>query len=375
MNIQIFGKSKCFDTKKAQRYFKERRVKFQAIDRQAGHRRLSAGHLEGVGVSTAPGQTSALTISGLQTKFHTPQGELTAVDGIDLTVPRGSIVGLVGESGCGKSVTALSVLGLVPAGGQVTAGEICFQGRDLRQLSEKERRKLRGDRLAMIFQDPMTSLNPVYPVGRQVAEVLRLHRGMDRKSAKAKTIDLFRQVGIPDPAARYDAYPRELSGGLRQRVMIAMAMACEPELLLADEPTTALDVTIQAQILSLMGDLRREHGTAILLITHNLGVVAQLCDLVYVMYAGQIVEAAETFALFREAKHPYTQGLRKAIPALEGGQETLYTIRGTVPDLRCPPPGCRFCPRCDRATEACAQSVPPLRDVGGGHFVRCFQVT
>ena len=231
-------------------------------------------------MSTALGQRSALTISGLQTKFHTPQGELTAVDGIDLTVPRGSIVGLVGESGCGKSVTALSVLGLVPAGGQVTAGEICFQGRNLRQLSEKERRKLRGDRLAMIFQDPMTSLNPVYPVGRQVAEVLRLHRGMDRKSAKAKTIDLFRQVGIPDPAARYDAYPRELSGGLRQRVMIAMAMACEPELLLADEPTTALDVTIQAQILSLMGDLRREHGTAILLITHNLGVVAQLCDLV-----------------------------------------------------------------------------------------------
>ena len=326
-------------------------------------------------MSTALGQTSALTISGLQTKFHTPQGELTAVDGIDLTVPRGSIVGLVGESECGKSVTALSVLGLVPAGGEVTAGEICFQGRDLRRLSEKERRKLRGDRLAMIFQDPMTSLNPVYPVGRQVAEVLRLHRGMDRKSATAKTIDLFRQVGIPDPAARYDAYPRELSGGLRQRVMIAMAMACEPELLLADEPTTALDVTIQAQILSLMGDLRREHGTAILLITHNLGVVAQLCDLVYVMYAGQIVEAAETFALFREAKHPYTQGLRKAIPALEGGQETLYTIRGTVPDLRCPPPGCRFCPRCDRATEACAQSVPPLRDVGGGHFVRCFQVT
>ena len=312
-------------------------------------------------MSTALGQRSALTISGLQTKFHTPQGELTAVDGVDLTVPRGSIVGLVGESGCGKSVTALSVLGLVPAGGQVTAGEICFQGRDLRRLSEKERRKLRGDRLAMIFQDPMTSLNPVYPV--------------DRKSAKAKTIDLFRQVGIPDPAARYDAYPRELSGGLRQRVMIAMAMACEPELLLADEPTTALDVTIQAQILSLMGDLRREHGPAILLITHNLGVVAQLCDLVYVMYAGQIVEAAETFALFREAKHPYTQGLRKAIPALEGGQETLYTIRGTVPDLRCPPPGCRFCPRCDRATEACAQSVPPLRDVGGGHFVRCFQVT
>lgn len=320
-------------------------------------------------------EDNTLVITGLRAVFPTPGGPAAAVDGVDLTVPRGTIVGLVGESGCGKSVTALSVMGLLPHPGRVEAGQICFDGQDLTTLSEPARRKLRGDRMAMIFQDPMTSLNPVYAVGRQVAEVLRLHRGLDRKAARAKTVELFRQVGIPDPAARYDAYPRQLSGGLRQRVMIAMAMACEPELLLADEPTTALDVTIQAQILSLMGDLRREHGTAILLITHNLGVVAQLCDLVYVMYAGQIVEAAETFALFREAKHPYTQGLRKAIPALEGGQETLYTIRGTVPDLRCPPPGCRFCPRCDRATEACAQSVPPLRDVGGGHFVRCFQVT
>ena len=326
-------------------------------------------------MSRAQTEPPALTISGLRTQFAAPQGTLTAVDGIDLTVPRGSIVGLVGESGCGKSVTALSVLGLVPTGGKVTAGEIWFQGRDLRRLPEKDLRKLRGDRLAMIFQDPMTSLNPVYPVGRQVAEVLRLHRGMDRKRAREQTIALFRQVGISDPEARYDAYPRQLSGGLRQRVMIAMAMACEPELLLADEPTTALDVTIQAQILSLMGQLRREHGTAILLITHNLGVVAQLCDLVYVMYAGQIVEAAETFALFREARHPYTQGLRRAIPALEGGQEKLYTIRGTVPDLRSPPPGCRFCPRCDRATEACARRVPPLREVGEGHFVRCFRAT
>ena len=208
-----------------------------------------------------------------------------------------------------------------------------------------------------------------------MVELIRRHTDMNKKQAKARVLELLTAVGITDPEKAMRSYPHELSGGMRQRVMIAMAMACEPELLLADEPTTALDVTIQAQILSLMGDLRREHGTAILLITHNLGVVAQLCDLVYVMYAGQIVEAAETFALFREAKHPYTQGLRKAIPALEGGQETLYTIRGTVPDLRCPPPGCRFCPRCDRATEACAQSVPPLRDVGGGHFVRCFQVT
>ena len=317
-----------------------------------------------------------LEIKDLSVIYKTDLETVYAVNDVSFSLEKGATLGLVGETGAGKTTLALTLMSLLPEHtGKVTAGSVTFEGQNVVELPEAQMRKIRGDKIAMIFQDPMTSLNPVYPVGRQVAEVLRLHRGMDRKSAKAKTIDLFRQVGIPDPAARYDAYPRELSGGLRQRVMIAMAMACEPELLLADEPTTALDVTIQAQILSLMGDLRREHGTAILLITHNLGVVAQLCDLVYVMYAGQIVEAAETFALFREAKHPYTQGLRKAIPALEGGQETLYTIRGTVPDLRCPPPGCRFCPRCDRATEACAQSVPPLRDVGGGHFVRCFQVT
>ena len=220
---------------------------------------------------------NTLTITGLRTEFLTPEGPLAAVDGVDLAIPRGSIVGLVGESGCGKSVTALSVLGLVPPAGRVAAGEIRFGETDLRTLGEGALRKLRGNRIAMIFQDPMTSLNPVYPVGRQVAEVLRLHRRLDRWAAKARTVELFQQVGIPDPAARYDAYPRQLSGGLRQRVMIAMAMACEPELLIADEPTTALDVTIQAQILRLMGDLRRDHGTAILLITHNMGVVAQLC--------------------------------------------------------------------------------------------------
>ena len=223
----------------------------------------------------------------------------------------------------------------------------------------------------MIFQDPMTSLNPVYPVGRQVAEVLRLHRGLDRKAAKARTVDLFHQVGIPDPAARYGAYPRQLSGGLRQRVMIAMAMACEPELLIADEPTTALDATIQAQILRLMGDLRRDHGTAILLITHNMGVVAQLCDYVYVMYAGQIVEAAETFDLFRTPRHPYTAGLLRAIPSLEGAEERLYTIPGTVPAPGAPHPGCRFCPRCDQGEGDCAASPPPLTHLGGGHLVRC----
>lgn len=312
-----------------------------------------------------------LAISGLRAGFPGPQGLVPAVDGVDLTVPRGTIVGLVGESGCGKSVTALSVLGLLPPNGQVAGGTIDFSGQDLLTLPPDALRRLRGDRIAMIFQDPMTSLNPVYPVGRQVAEVLRLHRGLDRKAAKARTVDLFHQVGIPDPAARYGAYPRQLSGGLRQRVMIAMAMACEPELLIADEPTTALDATIQAQILRLMGDLRRDHGTAILLITHNMGVVAQLCDYVYVMYAGQIVEAAETFDLFRTPRHPYTAGLLRAIPSLEGAQERLYTIPGTVPAPGAPHPGCRFCPRCDQGEGDCAASPPPLTHLGGGHLVRC----
>lgn len=312
-----------------------------------------------------------LAVAGLQVHFPGPGGAAAAVDGVDLTVPQGAIVGLVGESGCGKSVTALSVLGLLPPNGQVTAGRVAFGGRDLLTLPEGDLRALRGDRIAMIFQDPMTSLNPVYSVGRQVAEVLRLHRGLDRKAAKARTVDLFRQVGIPDPEERYRAYPRQLSGGLRQRVMIAMAMACEPELLIADEPTTALDATIQAQILRLMGQLRRDHGTAILLITHNMGVVAQLCDYVYVMYAGQIVEAAETFDLFRTPRHPYTAGLLRAIPSLEGAQERLYTIPGTVPAPGAPHPGCRFCPRCDQGEGDCAASPPPLTHLGGGHLVRC----
>ena len=314
-----------------------------------------------------------LAIRGLRAAFPGRTGLVTAVDGVDLTVPHGTIVGLVGESGCGKSVTALSVMGLLPPPGRVLEGRLRFAGQDLLTLSPKAWRKLRGDRMAMIFQDPMTSLNPVYSVGRQVAEVLRLHRGLTRPQARQQTIDLFRQVGIPDPAARYDAYPRQLSGGLRQRVMIAMAMACHPQLLIADEPTTALDGTIQAQILRLMDQLRRDHGTAVLLITHNLGVVAQVCDLVYVMYAGQIVEAAETFSLFAAPRHPYTLGLLRAIPSLETEQERLDTIPGVVPDLADPPPGCRFCPRCAWAGPECAQAMPPLTDRGEGHLVRCFR--
>ena len=316
-------------------------------------------------------EQNTLTVRGLRTEFHTPKGILPAADGVDLAVPRGKIVGLVGESGCGKSVTALSVMGLVREPGRIAEGEILLGDRDLRKLSARELQKLRGDRMAMIFQDPMTSLNPVYTVGRQVSEALRLHKKMDKAQAREKTMELFRQVGIPDPEGRFNAYPRELSGGLRQRVMIAMAMACEPELLIADEPTTALDVTIQAQILGLMEELRRDHGTAILLITHNMGVVAQLCDYVYVMYAGQVVEQAETFELFQNPRHPYTLGLLKAIPSLEGEETRLYNIRGSVPDLADLPQGCRFCPRCDCAKEGCETVAPALVEVSPGHWVRC----
>ena len=271
-------------------------------------------------------------------------------------------------------MTALSVLGLVPPAGRVAAGEIRFGETDLRTLGEGALRKLRGNRIAMIFQDPMTSLNPVYPVGRQVAEVLRLHRRLDRWAAKARTVELFQHVGIPDPAARYDAYPRQLSGGLRQRVMIAMAMACEPELLIADEPTTALDVTIQAQILRLMGDLRRDHGTAILLITHNMGVVAQLCDYVYVMYAGQIVEAAETFCPLPGPPPSLYPGPAEGhpFPGGDGGPAVYH------PGVRPDPTVLAWllvCPRCDQSRQDCARQVPDLRALAAGHWVRCCHIS
>lgn len=312
-----------------------------------------------------------LTLRNLHIQFPGEQKPLSAVSGIDVSIPQGGIVGLVGESGCGKSLTALSILGLIPPPGAVTEGEILFEGQNLKRLSERALRHIRGNRIAMIFQDPMTSLNPVYSVGRQVAEVLRLHKKYSRTAAKKRTIELFGEVGIPDPDRRFDAYPRELSGGLRQRVMIAMAMACEPQLLIADEPTTALDVTIQAQILRLVERLRRERGASVLLITHNMGVVAQLCDEVSVMYAGQIVEQAETKALFQAPLHPYTQGLLAAIPSTEGTAERLRTIPGTVPDLNEMPQGCRFYPRCSKRQDSCQETVPPLLEVDSGHFVRC----
>ena len=316
-----------------------------------------------------------LEIKNLTTSFASDgrKDRAIAVSHVDLTIPQGKTVGLVGESGCGKSVTSLSVMGLLADNGRVESGEAIFAGQDLLRLSDKEMRKLRGNRISMIFQEPMTSLNPVLTVGKQVAEAARLHRGLDKAAAKALAIESMRKVGIPEPERRYGQYPHQLSGGLRQRVMIAMAMLLKPDLLIADEPTTALDVSIEAQILRLMRDLQRESGTSILMITHNLGVVAEVCDEVYVMYAGEIVERADVYTLFRECAHPYTRGLMASLPRMTPKGKRLYNIRGTVPNLRAMPEGCRFSPRCEFAGQRCRKEKPPLADLGGGHLCRCFQ--
>ncbi len=316
---------------------------------------------------------SLLSIRNLHTQFDTKAGIVRAVDGVDIEIPAGKTVGLVGESGCGKSMTAMSVMGLVSRPGKVTEGEILFHGEDLLTLSAKERRQLCGNRISIIFQEPMTSLNPVETVGKQVREAILIHnkKEIGKEEAKEKVLTLFRQVGIPDPERRFRSYPHQLSGGLRQRVMIAMAMACRPDLLIADEPTTALDVTIEAQILWLMKQLQKEQGTSILMITHNLGVVAEICDYVYVMYAGQVVEYADVHELFRNPLHPYTRGLIQSLPKMQSGGERLYNIKGMVPDLLKLPKGCRFAPRCEAACETCVAQEPGLTDCGGGHLVRC----
>jgi oligopeptide/dipeptide ABC transporter ATP-binding protein len=322
------------------------------------------------------GERPLLEIKGLRTSFYTRDGVVRAVDGIDFHVDRGEIMGLVGESGCGKSVTSLSILRLVSKPGRIDAGEIVFDGQDLLKLKEDDMRKIRGDRISMIFQQPTSSLNPVWDVGRQIEEVLRIHRGMKGKVARARALELLKMVGIPDPERRLSNFPHEMSGGMAQRVMIAMALACEPELLIADEPTTALDVTIQAQILDLMRTLRDETGTAIVLITHDLGVVAEMCDRVAVMYAGEIVEHADTVALFRRPKHPYTKGLIGSIPVVGSVQDELSVIPGNVPNLIDLPKGCRFAPRCTARIEeevAIAMEVhPSLLPIGTGHDVRCW---
>lgn len=314
-----------------------------------------------------------LQIKNLHTNFYTKAGVVKAVDGVDIVIPEGKTVGLVGESGCGKSMTAMSVMGLIEKPGKVDEGEILFQGEDLLKLPPKMRRQMCGDKLSIIFQEPMTSLNPVETVGKQVLDTILIHEKIGKTEAKHRVIELFNQVGIPDPERRYRSYPHQLSGGLRQRVMIAMAMACNPSLLIADEPTTALDVTIEAQILHLMRKLQKEHYTSILMITHNLGVVAEICDYVYVMYAGKVVEFAEVNELFRNPVHPYTNGLLKSLPKMQSGQGRLYNIKGMVPDLLKLPEGCSFAPRCEKCCEECKEETPQLLKLNDRHYVRCFQ--
>jgi len=318
-----------------------------------------------------------LDVEDLVTSFYTRDGVVRAVSGISFHVDRGEVLGLVGESGCGKSVTSLSIMRLVSKPGRIERGTIRFQGQDLLGLSSDEMRKVRGERIAMIFQQPTSSLNPVWMAGRQIAEVLEIHRGMKRKAALSRSLELLRMVGIPDPERRLRAYPHELSGGMAQRIMIAMALACEPELLIADEPTTALDVTIQAQILDLMRHLREETGTAIILITHDLGVVAEMCDRVAVMYAGEIVEQADVHTLFGRPSHPYTRGLIGSIPVPGIIRDELEVIPGNVPNLIDLPAACRFAPRCrirvDEAVAGCAEIHPDLQALEAGHEVRCLR--
>jgi oligopeptide/dipeptide ABC transporter ATP-binding protein len=316
-----------------------------------------------------------LEVSKLQTHFATRAGLVRAVDGVDFYLEEGELLGLVGESGCGKSITALSIMRLISPPGKIVGGEIRFGGEDLLKVSEARMREIRGDDIAMIFQDPMTSLNPVYTVGEQIAEALRLHRKMNRKQARAAAIEAMREVAIPDPARRSDDYPHQLSGGMRQRVMIAMALACDPQLLIADEPTTALDVTIQAQILELIDGLRRTRNLAVLLITHDLGVVAEVADRVAVMYTGKVVEESPVEELFARPKHPYTEGLLRSVPKLTEAEvkkvERLATIEGVVPKPTNLPPGCHFAPRCSHRMPRCTEGEIPFYALDNGVSVRC----
>lgn len=317
-----------------------------------------------------------LEVRDMKTYFETRDGVVKAVDGVDFHVDRGEVLGLVGESGCGKSVTSLSVMGLVPHPGRIVGGEVLFGGVNIADMKASQVRKLRGDHLSMIFQQPTSSLNPVHQAGLQIKEVFELHRDWADEIEEEKVIEMLTKVGIPDPERRARSFPHELSGGMAQRVMIAMALACEPELLIADEPTTALDVTIQAQILDLINDLKEETRTAVILITHDLGVVAEMADRVAVMYAGRIVEEADVGTIFNEPKHPYTQGLIGSIPVLGEPKPRLATIPGVVPSLVDMDPGCRFASRCvsrvEHGLEICTQVEPDLIDLEEGHKVRCW---
>jgi peptide/nickel transport system ATP-binding protein len=318
--------------------------------------------------------SALLEVEDLRTWFRDGATVARAVDGVSFRVAAGEVLAIVGESGCGKSVTSLSIMRLVPTPpGNIAGGRVLFRGRDLLTLSEAEMRAVRGNEIGMIFQEPMTSLNPLLTVGEQIAEVTRLHRGLGRKAARRHAADMLARVNIPEPERRANDYPHRLSGGMRQRVMIAMALACQPNLLIADEPTTALDVTIQAQILRLMRDLQAEMGMGVLFITHNLGVVAQIADRVAVMYAGRIVEQGDVAAVFASPLHPYTRALMRSIPRVGDHRERrLQSISGVVPSLASLPPGCSFAPRCPLADDACRSAMPPLSEVVAGHDVRCF---
>ncbi len=317
-----------------------------------------------------------LEIKNLKTHFFTHEGVVKAVDGVSLKVDRGKTLGIVGESGSGKSVTALSILRLIPQPpGKIIGGEIYFEGQDLLKLDNKEIRKIRGKKISMIFQEPMTSLDPVFTIGHEIIETIQLHQGLNKKEAREKALEILKIVGIPDVEKRIDSYPHELSGGMRQRVMIAMALSCHPTLLIADEPTTALDVTIQAQIIKLINDLKKRFHTSVILITHDLGVIAEMCDYVAVMYAGQVVEYAEVFTLFEKSLHPYTQGLSKSIPRLNKEVEKLQVIPGMVPNLLNLPPGCPFHPRCSYNFEKCRSENPELIEIEDSHLVKCHLFT
>jgi len=313
-----------------------------------------------------------LEVRNLQTSFKTEAGEIKAVDGVSFDVPKGKTIGIVGESGSGKSITSLTVMRLLAKNGYIKGGEILYKGKDLTKLTDKEMRDIRGNQISMIFQEPMTSLNPVFTVGQQISETIRIHKKVSKKEALNLSIEMLKLVGIPSPEKRIKQYPFELSGGMRQRVMIAMALACDPEILIADEPTTALDVTIQAQILELIRDLQNRLGMSVIMITHDLGVVAETCDYVAVMYAGQVVEYADVRTLFKNPKHPYTLGLLNSLPRHDIDQEKLIPIKGMVPSPFDMPTGCRFAPRCPVATDICHGKMPELEEKESNSQIRCW---
>ncbi len=314
-----------------------------------------------------------LKIDDLKTFFFTHRGTVRAVDGISFSIKCGETLGIVGESGCGKSVTALSIMRLIATPpGRIVNGEIRFEGKDLLSLSDKEMRDIRGRKISMIFQEPMTSLDPVFTIGHEIMETLQIHQGLKKGEAREKTIEVLNIVGMADADKRVDCYPHELSGGMRQRAMIAMALSCRPTLLIADEPTTALDVTIQAQILRLINDLKKEFAASVMLITHDLGVIAEMCDFVAVMYAGHIVEYSDVGTIFRNPLHPYTKGLNKSIPRLDVDVKRLDTIKGLVPNLIDLPAGCPFYPRCDFSSDTCRSQMPDLIEAEENHFIKCY---